>query len=208
MEIVIGTKRWSSWSMRPWLALKHTGAPFTETLIQLRQVGLADEIGQHSPSNLVPVLKDGDLVIWDSLAICEYLAEAFPQAGLWPADKALRAVGRATAAEMHSGFGALRTECPMELETRDKAITLSDAARKDIGKIVTRWNQLLQRSGGPFLLGDWSIADAFYTPVATRFRTYGIDLTDHGDTGPAGAYAARLLATPAYLTWEREALAE
>lgn len=207
MEIVIGTKRWSSWSMRPWLALKHTGAPFTETLIQLRQVGLADEIGLHSPSHLVPVLKDGDLVIWDSLAICEYLAEAFPQAGLWPADKALRAVGRATAAEMHSGFGALRTECPMELETRHKAIVLSEAAGKDISKIVTRWSQLLARSGGPFLLGDWSIADAFYTPVATRFVTYGIDLADHGDTGPASAYAARLLATPAYLTWEQEALA-
>lgn len=208
MEIVIGTRKWSSWSMRPWLALKHTGAPFTETLIQLRQVGLSEEIGKHSPSNLVPVLKDGDLVLWDSLAICEYLHETYPDAGLWPADKALRALGRSVAAEMHSGFGALRTECPMELETRDKVIDLSEAAQKDIRKIAARWNQLLERSGGPFLLGAWSIADAFYTPVATRFVTYGVKLGDYGDAGPAQAYCERLLQTPEYLAWERDALAE
>lgn len=207
MEIVVGTKRWSSWSMRPWLALKHTGAPFQETLVELRQVGLSEvEIGKHSPSNLVPVLKDGDLVLWDSLAICEYLAEAFPDAGLWPKDKALRALGRSTAAEMHSGFGALRTECPMELETR-KVMAIGEATQKDVRKIVARWNQLLTRSSGPFLLGDWSIADAFYTPVATRFRTYGIALGDYGDAGPAQVYCDRLLQTPEYLAWERDALA-
>lgn len=208
MEIVIGTRKWSSWSMRPWLALKRTGAPFAETLIQLRQVGLSEEIGKHSPSNLVPVLKDGDLVLWDSLAICEYLAEAYPDAGLWPADKALRALGRSVAAEMHSGFGALRKECPMALEETPRAAELSEAVQDDIRKIAARWNQLLERSGGPFLLGAWSIADAFYTPVATRFRTYGVRLGDYGDTGAAQAYCDRLLQTPEYLAWERDALAE
>lgn len=208
MEIVIGTRKWSSWSMRPWLALKRTGAPFTETLIQLRQVGLSEEIGKHSPSNLVPVLKDGDLVLWDSLAICEYLAEAYPDANLWPADKTLRALGRSVAAEMHSGFGALRKDCPMALEETPRAVELSEAVQGDVRKIAARWNQLLDRSGGPFLLGAWSIADAFYTPVATRFRTYGVRLGDYGDAGPAQAYCDRLLQTPEYLVWERDALAE
>lgn len=207
MELVIGTKTWSSWSMRPWLALKHTGAPFQETLVELRQAGLTDaEIGKHSPSKLVPVLKDGDLVVWDSLAICEYLAETYPDAGLWPTDKALRALGRSAAAEMHSGFSSLRGECPMDLGTR-KVMDISPATQNDVRKIVERWCQLLKRSGGPFLVGDWSIADAFYTPVATRFRTYGIKLSDYGDAGAAGAYGERLLETPDYLQWEREALA-
>lgn len=206
MEIVVGTKKWSSWSLRPWLALKHTGADFKETLVELRQVGQADELAKHSPSQLVPVLKDGDLVVWDSLAICEYLHEKFPQARLWPADPILRALGRSTAAEMHSGFSSLRGECPMELETR-KSVAISEATQNDVRRIVERWNQLLKRSGGPFLLGEWSIADAFYTPVATRFRTYGVHLSDYGDAGPAGAYCERLLETPEYLAWEADALA-
>jgi len=206
MEIVIGTKKWSSWSLRPWLALKHTGAEFKETLVELRQVGTSEaQIAQHSPSKLVPVVKDGDLVVWDSLAICEYLHEKYPEARLWPSDPVLRALGRSAAAEMHSGFTSLRGECPMELETR-KTVSISEATQNDVRKIVERWNQLLKRSGGPFLLGDWSIVDAFYTPVATRFRTYGIHLSDHGDTGPAGVYGERLLETPEYLAWEADAL--
>ena len=202
MEIVIGTKKWSSWSLRPWLALKRTGEDFKETLVELRQAGISDaEITRHSPSHLVPVLKDDDLVIWDSLAICEYLAERFPAAKLWPADPALRALGRSAAAEMHSGFSSLRGECPMALETR-KVMDLSPATQADVRKIVERWNQLLKRSGGPFLVGEWSIADAFYTPVVSRFRTYGVHLSDYGDTGPAGAYCERLLQTPEFLAWE------
>jgi glutathione S-transferase len=206
MEIVVGTKKWSSWSLRPWLALKRTGETFKETLVELRHVGTSEaEIAKHSPSHLVPVLKDGDLVIWDSLAICEYLNEKYPEALLWPADQTLRALGRSAAAEMHSGFGSLRGECPMELETR-KVMAISEATQNDVRKIVERWNQLLKRSGGPFLLGQWSIADAFYTPVATRFRTYGIHLSDYGDTGSAGAYCERLLETPEFLAWEADAL--
>lgn len=208
MEIVIGTKSWSSWSLRPWLALKRTGETFKETLVELRQAGVSDaEIARHSPSRLVPVLKDGDLVIWDSLAICEYVAEKFPAANLWPADPVLRALARSAAAEMHSGFSSLRGECPMALEEEPRAAAISEATQKDVRKIVERWNQLLKRSGGPFLLGDWSIADAFYTPVASRFRTYGIHLSDYGDAGAAGAYCERLLQTPEFLAWEADAQA-
>jgi len=207
MELVIGTKNWSSWSLRPWLALKRTGAPFLEIEIQLRQGEVTDAaIAAHSPSRQVPVLKDGDLTVWDSLAICEYLAEKFPDAKLWPADPTLRALGRSAAAEMHGGFQALRGECPMALDTRTMP-EISEATQKNVRTIVGRWTQLLERSGGPFLVGEWSIADAFYAPVATRFRTYGIKLADYGDTGAAQAYADRLLATPEFLDWERAALA-
>lgn len=210
MELVIGTKRWSTWSLRPWLALKHTGASFTETLVGLRQDEGRTEaaILPHSPSGLVPALKDGGLTVWDSLAICEYLAEKFPAAKLWPDDPALRAMARAAAAEMHSGFQSLRGECPMALDTEPKVTTLSEATQKNVRRIVALWSDLLGRSGGPFLAGEWSIADAFYTPVATRFRTYGVHLSDYGDDGTCGAYSTRLLATPAFREWEAAARAE
>ena len=210
MELVVGTKRWSTWSLRPWLALKHTGATFTETLVGLRQDEGRTEaaILPHSPSGLVPVLKDGGLSVWDSLAICEYLAEKFPAAKLWPDDPAMRAMARAAAAEMHSGFQSLRGECPMALDTEPKVTTLSEATQKNVRRIVALWSDLLGRSGGPFLAGEWSIADAFYTPVATRFRTYGVHLSDYGDDGTCGAYATRLLATPEFREWEAAARAE
>ena len=210
MELVIGTRKWSTWSLRPWLALKRTGAPFTETLIPLRQENNTTEaaILPHSPSGLVPALKTDGLVIVDSLAICEYLHEAFPAARLWPEDRALRALGRAAAAEMHSGFQALRSECPMALEVAPRPVEISEATQKNVRRIVAIWRELLARSGGPFLLGDWSIADAFYAPVATRFRTYGVPLSEFDDTGAAEAYVQRLLATPEFLEWEAAAKAE
>ncbi|MDP3174417.1 MAG: glutathione S-transferase family protein [Phenylobacterium sp.] len=209
MELVVGTKRWSTWTLRPWLVLKRTGEPFTETLIQLRQQDGQTEaaIRPHSPSGLIPLLKDGDLAIWDSLAICEYLAERFPQAKLWPADPAARALGRAAAAEMHSGFASLRGECPMALEEQPKSVEISDLTQANVRRIVRLWNDLLTRFGGPYLLGEWSIADAYYTPVATRFRTYSIHPSDYGDAGAAGAYAERLLEQPDFLEWERAAQA-
>ncbi|MDO8295154.1 MAG: glutathione S-transferase family protein [Caulobacter sp.] len=207
MELVIGTKNWSTWSLRPWLVLKRTGAPFTETLVQLREVETSTaEILRHSPSGLVPVLKDGDLTIWDSLAISEYLAERFPAAGLWPADPADRALARAATAEMHSGFQSLRGECPMDL-TLTTTADLSGATQANVRRLVQLWSGLLARSGGPFLFGDWTIADAFFTPVATRFRSYGVKPGDHGDTGAAGRYVERLLETPDFLAWEKAALA-
>jgi glutathione S-transferase len=207
VELVIGTKKWSTWSLRPWLVAKRSGLAFTETLIDLRQAdgGTALAIRPHSPSGLVPVLKTEDGALWDSLAICEYLAERAP--GLWPADPAARAFARAAACEMHSGFSSLRGECPMDLSARPHAAGLSEATHKDIRRIVALWNNLLGRFGGPFLAGDWSIADAFFTPVATRFRTYGVKPSDFGDSGPAGAYAERLLEQPDFLEWERDALA-
>ena len=207
MELVIGTKQWSTWSMRPWLVARRAGLQFTETEIALRQAeGLTEaQIAPHSPSGLVPALKDGGLTVWDSLSVCEYLAET--ASGLWPADASARALARSAAAEMHSGFSSLRGECPMDLTAPPKPTELSPATQKDIRRIVALWSDLLTRSGGPFLCGDWSIADAFYTPVATRFRTYGVALTDYGDDGRCGAYAALLLEQPEFLEWERGARA-
>ncbi len=212
MELVIGTKKWSSWSMRPWLVLKHIGEPFTETLIPLREHDATEQSirAVGSPSGLVPVLKDEGVVVWDSLAICEYLADKFPQTSLWPDDLAARALGRAAAAEMHAGFHSLRGECPMDLSAPPRAVTLSEATHKDIRRVVALWNDLRGRfSGrGPFLLGEWSIADAFFTPVATRFRTYGVQLSDFGDRAEAGRYAETLLETPEFKAWETAAHAE
>ena len=210
MELVIGTRAWSTWSMRPWLALKRTGAPFSETMIALRQgQATADAIAAAgSPSGFIPLLKDNGLVIHDSLAICEYLAERFPQARLWPADTAARALGRAAAAEMHSGFGPLRKELPMALgETLQ--VEPSEEAAANIRRVVCLWNSLLKRFGGPFLLGaDWSITDAYYTPVATRFVTYDVDLAAFGDAGAAQDYLALNLAQPEYRLWEAQAIAD
>ena len=207
MELLIGDKLWSTWSMRAWLVLKHTGAPFTETPIALRTERTnADARAAGSPNGQVPVLKDGELTVWDSLAICEYLAEKLPAAKLWPADPAARALGRAAAAEVHSAFHSLRGECPMDLSVRHQA-AVSEATHIDLRRLVELWSGLLARFGGPFLLGDWSIADACYTPVATRLRSYGLHLTDDGDTGACGAYAERLLETPEFLEWEAAALA-
>lgn len=202
MELVIGTKRWSTWSLRPWLVLKRSGLPFTETLVELRQENNMSEaaIRAHSPSGLVPVLKDDALVLWDSLAISEYLAEKVP--GLWPSDATARAMARSATAEMHAGFQSLRGECPMALDVAPKPTDLSPATQKDIRRIAALWNEMLDRFGGPFLGGTWSIADAFYTPVATRFRTYGVRLSDYGDSGAAGQYCQRLLETPEFLEWE------
>jgi glutathione S-transferase len=209
VELIIGTRKWSSWSLRPWLALKRTGAAFSETVITLREVGVTEEIAKHSPSGRVPVLRDGDLTVCDSLAICEYLADKFPDAGLWPKDIERRALGRSAAAEMHAGFPSLRGECPMDIGLRT-VIDLAEATREDIRRIVHLWDDLRGRYGadGPFLLGAWSIADAFYTPVATRFRSYGVKPSDFGDAGAAGAYCEALLETPEFKEWEKAALAE
>lgn len=200
MEIVIGSKRWSSWSMRPWLSLKRTGAEFRERLITLYQADGQTrlEILPHSPSGRVPALKTGRVVIPESLAICEYLAETFPDARLWPADADLRALGRAAASEMHAGFRALRLECPMDLARPLEAVALSEEALADIARVRVLWTDLLTRSGGPFLLGEWSNADAFFTPVATRFRTYAVD----PGSPLLAAYMDRLLSWPDFLEWE------
>jgi glutathione S-transferase len=194
--------------LRPWLPLKRSGLAFTERSVGLHLASSHDAIiAAGSPSGWVPVLKDGETVVWDSLAICEYLHEKAPAARLWPDEPTRRALGRSATAEMHSGFPSLRGECSMEIAERTQ-VDVSEATDHDIRRVVALWADLLRRFGGPFLLGDWSIADAFFTPVATRFRTYGLRLTDFGDVGAAGAYAARLLQTPEFLEWEKGAMAE
>ena len=210
MELVIGSRGWSTWSMRPWLTLRRIGQPFSETLVALRQTDTAAKLELFSPSALAPVLKDGDLTVWDSLAICEYLNDRFPDAKLWPDDLVKRALDRAAVAQMHSGFQSLRGECPMDLNAAPVVQELTEATQTDVSKMVRLWSMLRARfaADGPFLLGAWSIADAYFTPVATRFRTYGVPLTDYGDDGSCGAYAALLLEQTDFLDWERLAKAK
>lgn len=204
MELVIGTPAWSTWSMRPWLALRRVGAPFTVRTIALRR-GEATRaaILPHSPSGKVPALIDGPLVVWDSLAICEYLAERFPDAGLWPDDTAARATARSAVAEMHSGFQSLRNECPMDLLAKPRAAELSPETVLNVRRIVELWRDLRGRFGadGPYLMGQWSIADAFYAPVASRFHTYAVDLAAADDDGTAAAYRNALLASEEVAAW-------
>jgi glutathione S-transferase len=207
MQLIIGTKNWSTWSLRPWLVMKRANIAFDEVLIQLRAEDTAERIAPFSPSARVPCLVDGSLKVWDSLAICEYLAETTP--GLWPSDKTARALARSACAEMHSGFASLRNECSMDLKLRTTT-ELAEATQKDVRRIVALWSEMRGRLGaeGPFLFGAWSIADAFFTPVATRFRTHGIVLAEFGDAGAAQAYADTLLGEAAFLEWEAAALAE
>ena len=210
MELIIGDKNKSSWSLRPWLVLKRAKQPFTETLIRLDTETTAAEILKYSPTAKVPALRaDDGHAVWDSMAICVHVAEKNPQAGLWPADQAARDYARSAACEMHSGFASLRGECPMNLALRTK-LDLAEATAKDVRRLVHLFAEGRRRFGvqGPYLCGTWSVADAFFTPIAGRFRSYGVALSDYGDTGEAGAYCATLLAEPDFLEWERAALAE
>ncbi len=201
--LVIGDKAWSSWSLRPWLAAKVAGIPFREVHVRLRQPDTAQRIAPHSPSGRIPVLKRGELTVWDSLAICEYLAELRPEAGLWPADAKARPLARSISAEMHSSFQALREEFAMDFHARIGGQVPTGQAEADIARVVQIWRDTRRSSGasGPFLFGAFSIADAMYAPVATRFRTYGIDLAVYGDDGTAAAYAQTLLAMPEMQEW-------
>lgn len=205
--LVIGDKAWSSWSLRPWLAAKVAGISFREVCITLRQSDTGEQIRRHSPSGKVPALRHGDLLIWESLAICEYLAEIAPQAGLWPDQRDARAVARAISAEMHAGFFSLRNEFPMDFHGRIDGVEPSDKATRDIRRVVSLWRETRARfgAGGPFLFGRFTIADAMYAPVATRFRTYSIDLARFGDDGTAAAYAAALLAMSEMSEWGADA---
>ncbi len=201
LSLVIGNKNYSSWSLRPWIAMRHAGLAFEEVLIPLDQDDTARRLSEESPSGLVPVLRDGDLTVWDTLAICERVAELTPEAGLWPADADARAVARSVAAEMHAGFSALRSECPMNIRRRS-AYGASPAVTKDIDRIKTVWRECraLYGAGGPFLFGAFTIADAMYAPVCTRFRTYGLAEDD-----VAGPYIDAVLAHPAMRDWTEAA---
>jgi glutathione S-transferase len=208
--LVIGDKNLSSWSLRPWIALKACGIPFAEERVRLRQPDSKAKILRHTPSGKVPALKTGTGVVWDSLAILEYLAERHPEHRLWPDDEAARAFARSVSAEMHSGFVTLRNELSMELLATLPCPPISDALEADIGRIVAIWQDARSRFGknGPFLFGAFTNADAMFAPVATRFRTYSVDLSHFGDDGTASAYAETLLALPAMAEWTEGAKQE
>jgi glutathione S-transferase len=206
LKLAIGNKNYSSWSMRPWLALRANNIAFEEIFIPL-YTGDADKqrILDVSRAGKVPALVDGDLTVWDSLAIIEYLAERFPEARLWPEDRAARAHARSISAEMHSGFMALRNECGMNLHRPVKAVALSDDARANIARVQQIWSECRQRYGssGPFLFGAFGGADAMFAPVVHRFRTYAIDVM------PVVAdYMNTMMAQPAFEEWTRAGLAE
>jgi len=206
LKLVIGNKNYSSWSMRPWVAMRGSGIPFEEIFIPL-YTGPADKqrILDVSKAGKVPALIDDDVTIWDSLAIIEYLAERYPDAGLWPQARAARAHARSISAEMHSGFAALRNECGMNLHRPVKAKRLSDAARADIARVQEIWIDCRTRYGaqGPFLFGAFSAADAMYAPVVHRFRTYAIDVAPL-----VKDYMTTMMALPAFAEWTDAGLAE
>jgi glutathione S-transferase len=206
LTLVIGNKNYSSWSMRPWLALKASKIAFDEVVIPL-YTGDADKqrILKFTQSGKVPALVDGDVTIWDSLAIIEYAAERFPQAQLWPEDRASRAHARSVSAEMHSGFLALRNECGMNLHRPVGAKALSADALADIARIQQSWAECRARYGklGPYLFGAFSGADAMYAPVVHRFRTYAIEVTSE-----VRGYMDTVTVLPAFQEWTRAALAE
>lgn len=209
MELVIGDYNWSTWSLRPWLVLRKCGAPFTEVMVHLNREDTHAEILKHSPSGLVPALKVEGEVIWDSMAISVWAAEHYPEARLWPAGAHERWLARSATCEMHSGFAALRKQCPMDLKLRT-TLEPSPETAADLRRLVSLWREMRERFGqqGPYLFGEWSMPDAFFTPVATRVRSYGLDLSAHGDEdGVAQAYVDTLLEQPDFLEWERRALA-
>jgi glutathione S-transferase len=207
LKLAIGNKNYSSWSMRPWLALRANDIPFAETLIPLYTANPADkeQILSFSRAGKVPVLVDGETVVWDSLAIIEYIAECYPEKKLWPDEAAARAHARSVCAEMHSGFVPLRSECGMNLRRPIRPVTLSPDAKANVTRIEEIWRECRARYGakGPFLFGGFGAADAMYAPVVHRLRTYAIDVAP--DTK---AYMETMMALPAFQQWTREGLAE
>lgn len=204
LTLVLGNKNYSSWSMRPWMALKGAGIAFDEVVIPL-YTGDADKqrILKYSPAGKVPILVDGAVTVWDSLAIIEYLAEKFPDKGFWPVDTAGRAHARSISAEMHSGFMALRNECSMNIKRPVHKRTLSADAKANAQRVQEIWSECRKTYGGPFLFGAFSGADAMYAPVVHRFRIYGVEVT-----GAAADYMSVMQAHPAFAQWSADALKE
>ena len=211
LQLIIGNKNYSSWSMRPWVLMKQLGIPFLERKLRFdfsEGSAFRQEVARYSPAGLVPVLMDEGLAVWDSLAIAEYLHDTHPQAGVWPADLAARARARCLAAEMHSGFGALRSHCPMNIEAAlpdvgARVWAEQPDVRKNVARIEAAWGDALAAHGGPFLFGAFSAADAMFAPVCMRLITYALPV---GDT--ARAYLQRVAAAPAVMAWVADARAE
>jgi glutathione S-transferase len=205
LTLVLGNKNYSSWSFRPWIALRTAAIPFEEVVIPLYEPGSKERILSFSAAGKVPVLIDGDVRVWESLAIMDYLAERFPQSGLWPKDAAARAHARAIAAEMHAGFAPLRRHCPMNMWRPVKARELPPEVAADVKRIEAIFTECRERfgQGGSFLFGAFGAADAMYAPVVSRFHTYGIAL------GPvAEAYKQAVMALPGWAEWRAAALRE
>ncbi|MCO5977104.1 glutathione S-transferase family protein [Ideonella oryzae] len=212
MQLYIGNKNYSSWSMRPWVLMTHFGLPFEEALVRFDSFDPGSRfktvVGALAPTGKVPLLVEGDLIVWDSLAIAETLAERFPQHPLWPADPAARARARSLCAEMHSGFGALRNACPMNIEASlpevgAQVLREQPAVAADLARLQTMWTEALAASGGPFLFGDFGIVDAYYAPVVARLRSYALPVS------PAvQAYMDRIWASPGVAAWVAQALVE
>jgi glutathione S-transferase len=205
LTLVVANKNYSSWSMRSWVLMRARNIPFSERMLKFESAAWREHIAALSPSGLVPVLWEGEpgvsagLATWDTLAIAERLHELFPGHGIWPSDPNPRARARAIAAEMHSGFRALRNAMPMNIRGRHPGKGMNEEVAKDIARITTIW----AAAKGPFLLGEFSAADAFYAPVATRFVTYDVVLQ-----GPAKVYQEALLECPAVRAWSVEAMKE
>ncbi|MFZ1642094.1 MAG: glutathione S-transferase family protein [Candidatus Contendobacter sp.] len=195
-QLVIGNKNYSSWSLRPWLAARHAGIEFDEIRVSLFTPEGTAQIQQYSPSGKVPVWREGEFMVWDSLAICEYLAERAP--ALWPVDSAARAVARSVCAEMHSGFTALRNGMPMNVRARGRRVAITPEIAADIDRIAALWTDCRSRFGasGPWLFGAFSIADAMFGPVVLRFATYGVSRP-----GVVGDYAAIWMADSHLQAW-------
>ena len=205
MKLLIGNKNYSSWSLRPWLLLTHLEIPFEEEKLTFNDPAFKARVGKYSPVGQVPVLIDGDVVVWDSLAIAEYVAETFPDRGVWPADRAARARARSICAEMHAGFNALRDAMPMNCELRLDWVPQDVKVQRDIARIVASWSDCRARfgAGGPFLFGAFSAADAYYAPVVRRFLGFAVKLPE-----VAAAYVATIDALPAMRAWVTAGLAE
>jgi glutathione S-transferase len=205
MKLLIGNKNYSSWSLRPWLLLSHLEIPFEEEKLSFNDPAFKVRVGRYSPVGKVPVLVDGDVAVWDSLAIVEYLAEKFPERGIWPSNGAARARARSICAEIHSGFKALRDALPMNCELRLDWAPGDLKVQRDIARIVDLWSDCRARHGGngPFLFGAFSAADAFYAPVVRRFLGFDVKLSD-----VAVSYVATMNALPAMRAWVTAGLSE
>jgi glutathione S-transferase len=203
LTLYVGSKRYSSWSLRPYLALAYAGLPFETQVILLDRPSTRADIAAVNPAGRLPVLVHDSLTVWDSIAICEYVSEIAPETRLWPTERAQRARARSISAEMHAGFTALRSNMPMDLCTDKSGQGHTPEALADARRVCDIWREALARSGGPFLFGAFTIADAMYAPVTTRFVTYGVELD-----ATCRAYVDAIVAMPAMVAWKRDAAAE
>jgi glutathione S-transferase len=212
MQLFIGNKNYSSWSMRPWVLLRQAEIPFAEVMLRFDAFTpdskFKTELARHSPAGRVPVLVDDGFAVWDTLAIAEYLAEKYPDRQLWPVERQARARARSVCAEMHAGFGALRSHLPMNIEAAlpeigQRVLREQAAVRADVDRLVQMWSELLVAHGGPLLFGKFSIADAFFAPVVKRLVSYAVPVP-----AAIAAYIERVQALPGVLAWSEGALAE